>query len=330
MPRDFPAPPVFADLMEAKARLAPHVHRTPVMTSRSFDAETGARVFFKCETFQRGGAFKFRGAMNAILALPEAARARGVVAYSSGNHAQGLAYAAKIAGIPATIVMPRDAPALKIAATRGYGAEVVFYDRYSESREEIGRRIAEAQDASLIPPFDHPDVIAGQGTATIELLEETGPLDALFVPLGGGGLLAGAALAAQALSPGCRVFGVEPAAGNDGQMSLAKGEIVEIPVPRSIADGAIVTAVGRHNFPVLRDAVTAIETVTDAELVAMMRFHAERMKLYVEPTGCLPGAAIRKQAASLAGKRVGAILSGGNVDLARFAELVLAAGEEAA
>lgn len=314
--------PGIEDIMAAKARLAPHAHRTPVLTSRSFDAATGAEVFFKCETFQRVGAFKFRGAMNALLALPDALRAQGVVAYSSGNHAQGLACAAGILGVPATIVMPEDAPALKVAATKGYGARVVFYDRYTESREAIGRRIAAETGATLIPPFDHPDVIAGQGTATLELLEETGPLDALFVPLGGGGLLAGAVLAAGAKAPGCRVYGVEPEAGNDGQQSLDAGRIVEIAVPRTIADGAAITAIGAHPFAILRDRVAGIRTVPDADLVEMMRFFAERMKLYVEPTGCLGAAALRRDAAAFAGQRVGVILSGGNVDLARFAALV--------
>lgn len=293
-----------------------------MLTSRTFNAMTGAEVFFKCENLQRGGAFKFRGAMNAILALDEAARTRGVVAYSSGNHAQALAYAAQIMSLPATIIMPKDAPELKVRATRGYGAEVVYYDRYTENREEIGRRIAEERGASLIPPYDHPDVIAGQGTATLELIGQTGPLDALYVCLGGGGLLAGAALAAAELSPGCRVVGVEPEAGNDGQQSLAKGEIVTIPVPQSIADGAVVTHVGQHNFPIIRDKVAAITTVSDAQLVATMLFFAERMKLVVEPTGCLAAAAVRAEAGSLKGKRVGVLVSGGNVDLARFAELI--------
>jgi threonine dehydratase len=315
--------PSFEDVLAARARISGLAHKTPVLTSRTFNAMTGADVFFKCENLQRGGAFKFRGAMNAILALDEAARARGVVAYSSGNHAQALAYAAQIMKVPATIVMPKDAPELKVRATRGYGAEVIFYDRYTENREEIGRRIATERGASLIPPYDHPNVIAGQGTATLELIEETGALDALYVCLGGGGLLAGAALAAAELSPGCRVIGVEPEAGNDGQQSLAKGEIVTIPVPHSIADGAVVTHLGAHNFPIIREKVAAITTVSDAQLVAMMHFFAERMKIVVEPTGCLAAAAVRAEAASLKGKRVGVILSGGNVDLMRFAKLIL-------
>ena len=329
MSQDIPSStvPNFTDVRTAAGRIVGRAHRTPVMTSRTFDAMTGAEVYFKCENFQRGGAFKFRGAMNAILALDEKKRARGVVAYSSGNHAQAVAYAARLTDIPATIIMPKDAPVLKVQATKGYGADVIFYDRYTEDREEIGRRVAAERGASLIPPYDHPDVIAGQGTATLELIEEAGKLDALYVCLGGGGLLAGAALAAAALSPGCRIVGVEPAAGNDGQQSFEKGEIVTIPVPHSIADGAIVTHIGHHNFPIIREKVSAITTVTDAELVSAMRFFAERMKIIVEPTGCLGAAAVRADAAALGGKRVGVILSGGNVDLARFSQLLTDAGE---
>ena len=323
--------PGFADVRAAMDRISGLAHRTPVLTSRTFNDMTGAEVYFKCENFQRGGAFKFRGAMNAILALGEAARTRGVVAYSSGNHAQALAYAAGIMSLPATIIMPKDAPESKVSATKGYGAEVIFYDRYTENREQIGRRIATEREASLIPPYDHPEVIAGQGTATLELIEETGRLDALYVCLGGGGLLAGAALAAAELSPGCRIVGVEPEAGNDGQQSLAKGEIVTIPVPHSIADGAVVTHIGEHNFPIIRDRVDAITTVSDAQLVGMMRFFAERMKIVVEPTGCLAAAAVRAEADQLKGKRVGVLVSGGNIDLARFARLILdAQGRSAA
>ncbi|WP_296741167.1 threo-3-hydroxy-L-aspartate ammonia-lyase [Mesorhizobium sp.] len=314
--------PTFADVRIAAGRIAGFAHKTPVLTSRTFNAATGTEVFFKCENFQRGGAFKFRGAMNAILAVADEPRARGVVAYSSGNHAQALAYAAQIKSVPATIIMPKDAPILKVEATRGYGAEVIFYDRYTEDREEIGRRVASERGATLIPPYDHPDVIAGQGTATLELIEEVGQLDALYVCLGGGGLLAGAALAAAELSPACRVVGVEPAAGNDGQQSFEKGEIVTIPVPKSIADGAVVTHLGEHNFPIIREKVAEITTVTDEELVRTMRFFAERMKIMVEPTGCLGAAAAHANAKDLAGKRVGVIISGGNIDLTRFAELV--------
>jgi len=314
--------PTFVDVEAARARLKGFAHRTPVLTSRTADAMSGATLFFKAENLQRGGAFKFRGAYNAIAALPEAVRKKGVVAFSSGNHAQALAYAASLQGIPATIVMPKDAPAIKLAATKAYGAEIVLYDRYSEDREAITDRLAQERGASLVPPFDHPDVIAGQGTAAVELIEDAGQeLDMLLAPLGGGGLLAGCALAAAAMSPGCRVIGVEPEAGNDGQQSLRKGEVVRIPVPVSIADGALTTYVGRHSFPIMRERVADVATVSDAQLVETMRFFAERMKIMVEPTGCLAAAAALSGAVDVRGKRVGVVLSGGNVDLANFARL---------
>jgi threonine dehydratase len=250
-----------------------------------------------------------------------------VLTYSSGNHAQAIALSASIAGIRATIIMPHDAPALKVQATKGYGGEVIVYDRYKENREEIGRRLAQERGMTLVPPYDHPDVICGQGTAAKELFEETGPLDVLLVPLGGGGLLAGSALAAAQLAPGCKVIGVEPEAGNDGQQSLRRGEIVHIAVPGTIADGAMVTHVGEHNFAVIRRLVDDIVTVSDSQLAATMKFFAERMKMIVEPTGCLAAAAALHGACpggteALAGKKVGILISGGNVDLARFAALV--------
>jgi threonine dehydratase len=308
--------PTFDDVLAAQARLKGFAHKTPVLTSRTADERTGASLFFKAENLQRGGAFKFRGAYNAIAALDADARNRGVVAFSSGNHAQAVAYAARLQGIKATIVMPSDAPSVKVAGTRGYGAKVVFYDRYTEDRVEITGRIASEAGAAIIPPFDHPHIVAGQGTAALELFEEVGELDLLFVPLGGGGLLAGSALAASAMSPGCRVVGVEPEAGNDGQQSLRKGEIVTIPVPKSIADGALTTALGKHNFPIIQDKVGDIVTASDDQLIESMRFFAERMKLIVEPTGCLGAAAAMALADDIAGKRIGIILSGGNVDLA--------------
>ncbi|RVU18131.1 threo-3-hydroxy-L-aspartate ammonia-lyase [Methylobacterium oryzihabitans] len=304
----------FADVRAAAERIAGIAHRTPVLTSRTADARTGASLFFKAEPLQRAGAFKFRGACNAIAALPEAARSRGVIAFSSGNHAQAIAYAGALQRVPTVIVMPHDAPAIKVAATRGYGAEVVVYDRYTEDREALARTLAEERGLTLIPPYDHPDVIAGQGTAALELIEETGPLDMLLVCLGGGGLLSGCALAARALAPDIAIYGVEPEAGNDGQQSLAKGEVVRIPVPASIADGALTTHLGRHTFPIIRREVAGIVTVSDAQLVAAMRFFVERMKLVVEPTGCLAAAAAFEGAVPVAGKRVGIILSGGNVD----------------
>jgi len=314
--------PTFDDVQTARVRISGFAHHTPVLTSRTADARTGATVFFKAENLQRAGAFKFRGAYNAVAALDALSRKNGVVAYSSGNHAQALAYAAELQGVSATIVMPRDAPEIKVAATRGYGAEVVFYDRYTEDRETISRSLADERGATLIPPYDHPDVIAGQGTATLELIEDVGEIDLLVVPLGGGGLLAGSALSARALLPACTIIGAEPEAGNDGQQSLRKGEVVHIPVPKSIADGALSTYVGAHNFAILNDKVDDIVTVTDGQLVETMRFFAERMKIIVEPTGCLAAAAVLHGAIACAGKRVGVLLSGGNVDLKAFSALV--------
>lgn len=316
--------PTFEDVQTARQRILGAAHRTPVLTSRTADGMAGASLFFKAENLQRAGAFKFRGACNAVAALDESSRRNGVVAFSSGNHAQALAYAAKLQGVPATIVMPTDAPEIKVAATKAYGAEIHFYDRYTEDREEISRRLAAERGATLVPPFDHPDVIAGQGTAALELIEEVGELDLLVVPLGGGGLLAGSALSARALSPACRIIGVEPETGNDGQQSLKKGEIVRIPAPKSIADGAIVTHVGKHNFAILKRLVHDIVTVSDAQLVETMRFFAERMKIIVEPTGCLAAAAILQGVLPCPGARAGILLSGGNVDLKTFNTLLSA------
>ena len=314
--------PTYEAVARAAERIAGAAHRTPVLTSHTANERVGAELFFKCENFQRGGAFKFRGAYNSIAALSPEARQRGVVTYSSGNHAQCIAYASRLQGVAATIIMPKDAPATKIAATKGYGGRVQFYDRYTEDREEIARRLAAEQGLSLIPPYDHPDVIAGQGTCAKEFIEEVGRLDVLFVPLGGGGLLAGSLLAAQRLAPAAKIVGVEPEAGDDGRQSLRRGEIVHIPPPRSIADGAIVTHVGLHNFPIIKELVDDIVVVSDAQLVEAMRFFAERMKIVVEPTGCLGAAAALAGLHPIAGKRVGIILSGGNVDLAVFARLV--------
>jgi threonine dehydratase len=312
----------YDDILAAAARLDGVAHRTPAMTSTTVNSIVDASVWFKCENFQRAGAFKFRGAFNAIAALSQAERLRGVVAYSSGNHAQALALAGRLQKTATTIIMPSDAPRVKVEATRGYGADVLFYDRYTESREDIGRRLAAERGLSLIPPYDHPQVIAGQGTATKEFIEQAGPLDRLFVCLGGGGLLAGAALAARRLSPGCKVIGVEPEAGDDGRQSLRAGRVIHIPAPRSIADGAVVTHLGAANFPIIRDLVEDIVTVSDASLVEAMRFFAERMKLVVEPTGCLAAAAMLSKAHHKPGERVGVLVSGGNVDLERFASLL--------
>ncbi|WP_445620424.1 threo-3-hydroxy-L-aspartate ammonia-lyase [Kushneria sp. Sum13] len=314
--------PTFDDVLAASRRLEGHARRTPVMTSRTLDDVMGAQVFFKCENFQRMGAFKFRGAFNALSKFSPEQKRAGVVAFSSGNHAQAIALSARILGIPATIVMPQDAPKAKVDATKGYGGHVVMYDRYTEDREQIGRDLAEQQGLTLIPPYDHPDVLAGQGTAAKELFEEVGELDALFVCLGGGGLLAGSALATRALSPDCRIYGVEPEAGNDGQQSFRSGQIVHIETPRTIADGAQTQHLGQITFPIIQRDVDDILTATDAELVECMSFMAERMKLVVEPTGCLGLAAARQMKDELKGKRVGVIVSGGNVDMARFASLL--------
>ena len=316
-----PALPTYDDVVAAAGRIEGIAHRTPVLTSRTADSLTGATLFFKAENLQRAGSFKFRGAYNAIARLSEEAKRRGVVAFSSGNHAQAIAYAGSLQNVPTVILMPGDAPAMKVAATRGYGGEVVFFDRYTEDREAIGRRLSAERGLTLIPPYDHEDVIAGQGTAAKELFEEVGPLDMLFVCLGGGGLLAGSALAAGALSPGCRVYGVEPEAGNDGQQSFRSGAIVRIPVPSTIADGAQTPSLGRTTFAIIREGVEDIVTVSDAMLVESMRFFVERMKMVVEPTGCLSSAAALNGVVPVAGKRVGIIISGGNVDLANACRL---------
>lgn len=314
--------PTFADVEAAAKRLEGYANRTPVNTSRTLDERLGAEVFFKCENFQRMGAFKFRGAFNALSKFTPEQRKGGVVAFSSGNHAQGIALSAKLLGMPATIVMPLDAPALKVAATKGYGATVVMYDRYKEDREAIGRDLAQKHGMTLIPPYDHPDVMAGQGTAARELFEGVGPLDVLLAPLGGGGLLSGTALATRALAPQCQLYGVEPEAGNDGQQSFRSGSIVHIDTPKTIADGAQTQHLGNYTFPIIQRDVNDILTASDAQLVEAMRFFAERMKMIVEPTGALGLAAALQIKDQLKGKRVGIIISGGNVDISWFCELM--------
>lgn len=312
----------YADIQSAAARLAGTAHRTPVATSRTANQRTGAELFFKCENLQRMGAFKFRGAYNALSQFTPEQRRAGVVAFSSGNHAQAIALSGRLLGIPATIVMPNDAPLMKVDATRGYGAEVQLYNRYKEDREAIGRQLADERGMTLIPPFDHPHVMAGQGTAALELIEDAGSLDVLLVCVGGGGLISGCAVAAKHALPQCRVIGVEPEAGSDVQQSLRRGEIVHIDVPQTIADGAQTQAPGRVTFPVIRALVDDVLTVTDRQLVLTMRFFAERMKMVVEPTGCLAAAAVLEGMLDVKGQRVGIIISGGNVDVDRYAELL--------
>ena len=312
----------YDDVARAHERIAGVAHRTPVLRSRTADALTGATIHFKCETLQHIGAFKIRGAYNAVAQFTPEQRARGVVTFSSGNHGQAIARAAQLLGVPALVVMPGDAPAMKVAATQGYGAEVQRYDRYREDPVVIVERIVSDRGMGFIPPFDHPHVMAGQGTAAKELFEEVGPLDMVVTPLGGGGLLSGTAVATHHFAPGCEIVGVEPEAGNDGQQSLAKGEIVRIATPQTIADAAQSRSLGRHTFPVLQQLGARVVTASDAQLVETMRFFAARMKLVVEPTGCLGAAAVFNAAVDVRGKRVGVVLSGGNIDLARFAALV--------
>ena len=311
------------DVQEAARRLEGVAHRTPTVTSRTFDELTGTTSFFKPENLQRGGAFKFRGAYNAISSLPADQLARGVAAFSSGNHAQAVSIAAGLVGTHAVILMPEDAPAAKVQATRGYGAEVVTYDRYTEDREALGRALAEDRGMTLVPPYEHALVMAGQGTAALELLADAPDLDVLVVPVGGGGLIAGCSTVAKALRPGIRVVGVEPEEGDDTRRSLAAGERIDIGVPRTIADGLQATIPGALTFEVNRRLVDEIVTVTDAQLVDAMRFAFDRMKLVVEPSGAAGIAALMAGAVPAAGgKRVGVVISGGNVGSARFAELV--------
>ncbi len=308
----------------AAERLLGVAHRTPVVTSRTLDARVGAAAFLKCENLQRMGAFKFRGAYNRIAQLTPAERTGGVVAFSSGNHAQGVALAARICGVPAAIVMPSDAPASKIAATRGYGAEVVLYDRKTMNRGAIAADLARERGATLVPPYDDPAIIAGQGTVALELLEDVPDLDVLLVCTGGGGLLAGCALAATALRPGIAIYGVEPAAGDDFARSIAAGTRVEIPVPDTIADGQQTTSPGELTFPIVRRLCAGILTVTDDELRGAMRFAFERLKLVMEPSGASALAALLGGKLDVSGRRVGVVVSGGNVDPARYAEIIAA------
>ncbi|MFB8756791.1 threo-3-hydroxy-L-aspartate ammonia-lyase [Streptomyces nigra] len=314
------------DVRDAAERLAGVAHRTPVLRSRVLDARVGAEVFLKCENFQRVGAFKFRGAYNAASRLTPGQLARGIAAYSSGNHAQAVALAARELGTTAVIVMPEDAPPSKRAATEGYGAEVVTYDRYTGDRVAIAEALAAERGLTVIPPYEHPHIMAGQGTAALELLEETGELDLLLVPVGGGGLMAGSATAAKALYPGIRMTGVEPEAGDDTRRSLAEGRRVIVPVPRTIADGQAVHTPGELTFAVNRRLVDDIALVGDDEIRDAMRFAFERLKIVVEPSGATPLAALLSGRTGPLPRRVGVIVSGGNVDAGRFAALCGAEG----
>ncbi|PZR58324.1 MAG: threo-3-hydroxy-L-aspartate ammonia-lyase [Candidatus Meridianibacter frigidus] len=312
----------FDDILAAARRLQGVAHRTPVLTSRTLDALTGARVYLKCENFQRMGAFKFRGAYNRLVQLDAAQREGGVVTYSSGNHAQGVALAARLLGVAATVVMPADAPESKLAASRGYDAEIVFYRRPEEDREQIARRIAHERRATLVPPYDDVQVIAGQATAALEFLQDKRGIDVLLVPTGGGGLLAGSAVTAAALDPQIAVYGVEPEAGNDFQQSFLAGRRVTIPVPDTIADGMMTQAPGELTFPIVRRLAHGITTVSDDELRVAMRFAFERMKLVIEPSGAAGLAALLAGKLDVPSKGVGVIISGGNVDAASFAEIL--------
>ncbi|MCS6715698.1 threo-3-hydroxy-L-aspartate ammonia-lyase [Proteus terrae] len=314
--------PSYKDVAEAHQRILPYLNKTPVLTSRTINELTGAQFYFKCENFQRMGAFKFRGAMNALSQFNDQQRKNGVVTFSSGNHAQAIALSAKLLGIPATIIMPEDAPKAKMEATKGYGGRVITYNRYTEDREDIGQQLAQKESLTLIPPYDHPHIIAGQGTAAKELFDEVGELDMLFVPLGGGGLLSGSLLSTKALSPQCKIYGVEPLAGNDGQQSLRKGKIIHIDTPKTIADGAQTQHLGNYTFEIIRNNVDDILTATDEELISAMQFYAQRMKIIVEPTGCLSLAAARQFGDKLKGKKIGIIISGGNVDIAQYSHFL--------
>jgi threo-3-hydroxy-L-aspartate ammonia-lyase len=309
-----------ARVLDARTRVGAVAHRTPVATSHTLDEQLGASIFLKCENLQRMGAFKFRGAWNTLSRLDPGVRARGVVAYSSGNHAQAVALTARMLGVPAVIVMPSTAPAAKLAATRGYGAEILFYDQLGEGREALAQRMVAERGLTLIPPFDHPDIIAGQGTAACELFEDVGALDLLLTPVGGGGLLSGSAIAARALAPACRVIGVEPEAGDDACRSFRSGSLVTQTPGFTIADGARTPSLGALTFAMIRLHVDEMVSVPDTALITAMRFVWERMKLVVEPTGVLGLAAVLSGKIDVRGKRVGVILSGGNVDLAQAAE----------
>ncbi len=316
-------PVTFKDIQSAAIRLTGQAHRTPVVTSRTFDEMIGAKVFFKCENLQRAGAFKFRGAYNTISQLSAEQRSRGVVAFSSGNHAQAVALVAKLLNMPAVIVMPNDAPEIKLNATRGYGAEVLLYDRVEQKREVISKQIAEERGMTLIPPFEHPHIIAGQGTAALELLTDVSDLDVLITPIGGGGLISGCSIAAHAMRGGIRVFGVEPDTANDAYLSLQKGERVSTPQSHSIADGLLPTLVGEMTFEIMKQNLESIALVKDEEMIPAVKFLLLRMKLLVEPSGAVPVAALMNdRIPNVRGKKIGVVLSGGNIDPIKLAGMI--------
>jgi threonine dehydratase len=314
--------PTFADVESAAKQLTGVAHRTPVATSRAVNARTGAQLFFKCENLQRAGAFKFRGAYNALSRLSPDERRRGVVTFSSGNHAQAIALAGQVLDVPRVIVMPSDAPSVKRIATEGYGGEVVLYDRDREDREAIGQRLSRERGLTLVPPYDHPHVIAGQGTAARELIQEVGELDFLFVPCGGGGLLSGSAIAARAMASGCKVIGVEPAAGDDATRSFRTKQLQTVHNPKTVADGARTPSLGTLTFPLVLQYASDMATVDDPTLLRTMFYLWERLKLVVEPTGALGAAAAIEGTTPIRGARVGVVLSGGNVDLTQVGEWI--------
>jgi threonine dehydratase len=314
--------PTFEDIKAAAVRLHGVAHRTPVLTSRFLDEQLANHLFLKCENFQRAGAFKFRGAYNALSQLDAGHRRHGVVSYSSGNHAQGVALAAKLLGISAKIVMPNDAPAAKLAATRGYGAEIILYHRYEEDRAAIARAIQQNEQRALIPPFDHPHIIAGQGTIALELLEQVEALDILLAPIGGGGLISGNAITTHHLSPSTEIYGVEAEVANDTFLSLQKGERVSIPVPPTIADGMQVTSPGEITFEIMRQHLAGVLLVSEEEIKNAVRLVLERMKILIEPTAAVPVAAALKNEMNWRGKKIGIIVSGGNVDMKNLAEML--------
>ena len=320
-------PVVFADIEAAANRIEGHAHRTPVLTSSTIDRQTGGSVFFKCENFQRAGAFKFRGAFNALSKLGESERRRGVLTFSSGNHAQAIALSGRLLSVPTVVVMPQDAPEVKVRATREYGAEVVLYDKHETTREALGKKISDERGLVTIPPYDHGDVIAGQGTAALELFEKTGPLDYFFVCVGGGGLLSGCAAAASTRSPNCRVIGVEPEAGDDAARSFKTKTLQTVMNPETIADGARTPSLGKLTFPMVLALVHDMMTVSDKELATTMFYLWERMKIVVEPTGALAAAAALSGRVDLRGKRVGVLISGGNVDMAAIPRLLAIANK---